>query len=360
LALPYNPALDGLRALAVTAVVVQHAGFEEGGYFGVTVFFVISGYLITSLLLAEHASTASIDVAAFYRRRVARLAPALLLAAAAITIWLLATSTPLAQWWAGLLGTLTYTTDVLLVTPVWPHVGTAFEWSWSLGIEEQFYLVWPILMIWMLRRHNGRRWLALVAAGVVVAAWIQRARLSTGHPTHARVNFAFDVHMDSIALGAILALVLAGWPVVSRQLRAVAELLGIVAAVAVFAVIRQPWQTMKLTTYDLGGYGQVALLCLFVVAVAVIAPTGGFARALSLRPLVHVGKLSYGIYLWNQLLALICLHMTGHLPARTGAGLLVWALVLLAVAQLSYRFVENPLRTRWGQRRGRSLATVAG
>jgi len=207
---------------------------------------------------------------------------------------------------------------------------------------------------------DGRRWLALVAAGVVVAAWIQRARLSTGHPTHARVNFAFDVHMDSIALGAILALVLAGWPVVSRQLRAVAELLGIVAAVAVFAVIRQPWQTMKLTTYDLGGYGQVALLCLFVVAVAVIAPTGGFARALSLRPLVHVGKLSYGIYLWNQLLALICLHMTGHLPARTGAGLLVWALVLLAVAQLSYRFVENPLRTRWGQRRGRSLATVAG
>jgi peptidoglycan/LPS O-acetylase OafA/YrhL len=348
--LGYNPGLDGLRALAVAGVVVQHAGFEEGGYFGVTVFFVISGYLITGLLLAEHESNGSIGLAAFYRRRFARLAPALLLVTGVITVWLLASGAAFATWWAGLVGTLTYTTDLLLAAPVGSHVGSYFEWSWSLGIEEQFYLFWPLLMIVLLRLRRGRGWLAGLAMVVVALAWLQRARLSHGHPSHDRINFTFDTHMDAIALGALLAIVLLGRPVASRAVRGGAQLLCLIASLALFAVIRQPWQTEHLTTLDVGGYGQVALLCLVIVGGVVMAPTGPVSRMFATPLLVHVGKLSYGIYLWNQLLAGVCEHLTGHLPSRTGFGLVLYVLALLVVAELSYRYVETPLRRRWAKR----------
>ncbi len=249
----YNPALDGLRALAVAAVVIQHAGFEEGGYFGVTVFFVISGYLITGLLLAEQAESGTIALRAFYRRRFARLGPALLVVTVATTAWLIVTAVAFSSWWAGLLGTLTYTTDLLLALPVGQHVGAYFEWSWSLGIEEQFYLLWPVLMIALLRRRAGRGALAAAAGGVVVLAWVQRARLSHGTPSHARVNFTFDTHMDAIALGALLAIVLTIRPAQSRSVQAVAQALCVLASVALVAVIHQPWQTAHLSSLDLGG-----------------------------------------------------------------------------------------------------------
>ena len=349
--LGYNPGLDGLRAFAVAGVVVQHAGFEEGGYFGVTVFFVISGYLITALLLGEFESAGQIGLRAFYRRRFARLGPALVLVAVVTAIWLVATGVDISIWWAGLVGTLTYTTDLLLGLPVGTHVSSWFEWSWSLGIEEQFYLLWPLLMIAALRLRRGRWWLAGAAAAVVVLAWVQRGRLSVGHPTHARINFTFDTHMDAIALGALLSLMMAGRTVGSRGARAVAQVLCLVAALGLFEIIRQPWQTLHLTSYDLGGYGQAALLCLVLVAGVVIAPVGPVSRFFALPVFVHVGKLSYGIYLWNALLAGICVHLTGDLPARTGFfGLLLWLVALLAVAEASYRFVETPLRRRWAHR----------
>jgi peptidoglycan/LPS O-acetylase OafA/YrhL len=348
--LDYNPGLDGLRSFAVAGVVVQHAGFEEGGYFGVTVFFVISGYLITGLLLAEHAASGRIGLGAFYRRRFARLAPALLVVTVVITAWLLATGVALSTWWAGLVGTLTYTTDILLATPASAHVSSWFEWSWSLGIEEQFYLGWPLLMILLLRGRRGRWWLALVAFAVVILAWVQRGRLSHAHPSHARINFTFDTHMDAIALGALLALILLGRPVRSRGGRALAQLLCLAASLGLFEIIRQPWQTEHLTSLDLGGYGQAALLSVVIVAGVVIAPAGPVSRLFAWPPFVHLGRLSYGIYLWNQLLAGGCEHLTGHLPARTGFGLLLWLAILLAVAEASYWFLETPLRRRWAQR----------
>jgi peptidoglycan/LPS O-acetylase OafA/YrhL len=348
--LAYNAALDGLRAFAVAGVVVQHAGFEEGGYFGVTVFFVISGYLITSLLLIEHQAQGSIGLTAFYRRRFARLAPALLLVTGVTVIWLLAIGEPFSTWWSGLLGTLTYTTDLLLATPLASHVGGYFEWSWSLGIEEQFYVIWPLLLILLLRVRRGRTWLAVVAFAVVAIAWAQRARLSHGHPSHDRVNFTFDTHMDAIALGAILALALLGRQV-GRGPQAVAQVLGLIGCVGLFAIIHQPWQTAKVTTLDLGGYGQAALLCLLIVSGVVMAPSGPLSRFFALGPFVHLGKLSYGIYLWNQVLASGCQHLTGDLPARAGTlGLLLWLAAVVAVAELSYRFVETPLRRQWAAR----------
>lgn len=351
----YQPALDGLRALAVTAVIVQHAGYVVGGYFGVTIFFVISGYLITGMLLAEHDSTGVIALGAFYRRRFARLAPALSLAVVVILGWLLATGVSIASWWAGLVGTLTYTTDLLLAAPLVQHVGS-YEWSWSLGIEEQFYLVWPLLMILLLGRRAGRVSLAVVAAAVVALAWVQRARLSYGRPSHERVNFTFDTHMDAIALGALLALLLAGGAVgcsvqSSRLARVVVQCACVLAAVCVVAVIRQPWQTERLTSRDLAGYGQVGLLCAVVVGGVVLTPLGPVSRLLALPPFVHVGKLSYGLYVWNLLLVSVFEHLTGHLPAHTGFALLAWVLALLAVAELSFRWVELPLRRRWAHPR---------
>ena len=354
--LGYSPALDGLRALAVSGVVVQHVGFEEGGYFGVTVFFVISGYLITGLLLAEHDSTGRLDLRAFYRRRFARLGPALLLVSAVVLAWLVSTRAPLTTWWAGLLGTVTYTTDLLLVTPVAPNVGSYYEWSWSLGIEEQFYLLWPLLMIFLLRGRAGHLALVLASAAVIVLAWLDRAALSHGHPSHARLNFSFDTHMDAIAFGALIALALAGNSFGPR-VRGLAQLACLAGVLGLLVLIRQPWQALQLTTLDAGGYGQVAVLCAAIVAGVVIAPEGPISWVLARPVLVHVGKLSYGLYLWNLLLADGYRHIFGSTPARSGLWLIGWVAVLIAVAEVSYRYVETPLRERWG--RPRSTAAAA-
>jgi peptidoglycan/LPS O-acetylase OafA/YrhL len=206
-------------------------------------------------------------------------------------------------------------------------------------------------MIVLLRRRAGRGALAAVAAAVVVLAWVQRARLSHGTPSHARVNFTFDTHMDAIALGALLAIVLTIRPARSRMVQAMAQLLCLLASAGLIAVIHQPWQTAHLTSLDLGGYGQVALLCLLIVAGVVIAPQGPMSRFFAIPVLVHLGKLSYGIYLWNLLLAGICQRITGSLPARSGiVGLVLWLVALLVVAELSYRFIETPLRRRWAVR----------
>ncbi len=131
------------------AVVAQHFSYPVIGFYGVSVFFVLSGYLITSLLLTEREAKGTVDMRAFYRRRFARLSPALVLAVSAILIWVVATGQPIRTWFAGALGSLSYTTDLIEVRRrcKTAPVTSNFEWSWSLAVEEQFYLVWPALIL---------------------------------------------------------------------------------------------------------------------------------------------------------------------------------------------------------------------
>jgi peptidoglycan/LPS O-acetylase OafA/YrhL len=358
--LGYNRALDGLRALAVGAVIAQHAGFDVGGFYGVTVFFVISGYLITALLLAEHANSGRIGVRAFYRRRWARLAPALFVVVGVSVIWLLAIGVPVSTWIAGPIGALTYSTDILEVTSVVPHISNYFEWSWSLAIEEQFYLLWPVIMIVLLSigRRVGTRLLLVVSLGVVVLAWVQRAAMVRSGAAPGRVNFAFDTHMDAIAVGAVLAIVVAG-RTFGRLTRTAVGLAGLIAILALGSIIRAQTVTRWFDT-DANAYGEVTLICLVVVAAVVIAPSGPLSRILAWAPLAHLGKLSYGLYLWNMLVRNVFLKYAGHKPAHTGWAGIMWLATLIVVAELSYRLVETPLRRRWAHRPDRAAAPTGG
>ncbi len=351
--LGYNPALDGLRALAVASVIVEHSGHSVQGSFGVCAFFVISGYLITGLLVAEHQRTGRIAVRAFYRRRWARLMPALAAVVAVTVAWLLATGVALRTWWTGLIGALTYTTDFLEVGPAYPHISDNFEWSWSLAIEEQFYLVWPAVLIGLLalgRRWSlGRRPLLAACGLLVVGAWIDRAHIGlVGHVNPQRLNFSFDMHMDQIALGAGIAVLAAGRAAGPRVRRAL-DLTGLVAFGLLVAVAIDD-SLVRTHRLDPDGYTEVSLLCLLVVLALVAAPAGLFGRVLSWPPLVHLGRLSYGLYLWNMLAVNVFVHYFGHQPGAAGWALLAWLAVLVVVAELSYRLVEQPLRRRWAHR----------
>jgi peptidoglycan/LPS O-acetylase OafA/YrhL len=342
----YNPSLDGLRAISVAGVVAGHAAFggRMAGYHGVTVFFVISGYLITSLLTAEHANTGRIKLGTFYGRRFARLAPALVLVVLVTAVWLLVTGEPIETWWGGVVGSLTYTTD--LIQYFWGNgtVSDYYQYTWSLGIEEQFYLIWPILLVILLRRRSST--LTMIVLGICyIGFWVLRYVQDKHLPTHEAQFYGPISHADALILGSILALVLERWAG-ERWLERTVVVIGPLglAGLAIVAVTGNG--VWGLRSLDVAGFGQTALASVAVVAWVALERHGFLARLLAIRPLVFLGKLSYGIYLWNLILMFVFVHFAGHKPGQSHY-LIPWLAILVLVSWASYRFVETPLRLRF-------------
>lgn len=321
--LGYRPQLDGLRAVAITIVVLYHAevpGFVGGGI-GVDLFFVLSGFLITVLLLEERGRTGTVDLGAFWVRRARRLLPALFVFLAAMTV--LAVGLGIADLWffTGVLGALTYTLNLLR-----SHFEAGFGLIghlWSLSVEEQFYLVWPVAFV-LLRRRNVRTVLA-VALTVAVAAAVWRAWLypSAGwFPLYSRP----DTRADALAIGCAAA---AAWKL--YDLRRVARWWP--AAAIVFAL---PATTIHASDgfYYLGGFTVVAL----AAAVLVVAAVEGVLPGLDRTPAVWIGRRAYAIYLWQTPLILLVQWSGGGwvTASLAGGGLSV------AIAALSWRVVEEP------------------
>ena len=351
----YLPYLDGLRALAVAGVIVGHAGAPTfGGYHGVTLFFVISGFLITGLLRRERNRTGRIDLRGFYRRRFARLAPAFLVALAATSAWLLATGTSLAVFWRELVYAATYTSDIAL--PLDPQADTTglFEWSWSLAIEEQFYLVWPLVLLAVASRRLPDRWLLALCGAGIALVWVDRAVLALASASHARQFYAFDVHADALLAGAALS-VLVARPALQR--RGLALALTAAGALGLALVFLRPG-VLFLVPVDAGGFGPATLLAVALLAGLALAPTQPAARLLGHPVLAHLGKLSYGLYLWNFLTIAVFTTITGVAPLRSWWGW-AWLAALLVVVEVSYRYVERPARAWLSKpRRHRSAALV--
>ena len=355
-AFEYNPSLDGLRAIAVAGVIAGHAGFSISGFHGVTVFFVISGYLITSLLLAEHSRSGGISLRHFYWRRFARLGPALTLVVLVTIAWLVATQVPFSKWWVGAVGALTYTTDLLSPATGGNAVSSAFEWSWSLGIEEQFYLVWPMLLILLLKaRRNIRPLLAVLIIGVA-SSWAWKAALALFHRGSHEIAFYGPLsHIDALMLGVAASVVMlrtnnAG------NVRSVSRVLGPLGVAGLIVVAVRPQGFPGHDLLDPTGSSQTAIFATAALLWIVTSPRGAFSRALSVSPLAFLGKLSYGLYLWNLLLVLIWTAAFGTAPAATPWGTL-WAVALLSLCYLSWRCVETPLRKRWAPPRNHSVRT---
>jgi peptidoglycan/LPS O-acetylase OafA/YrhL len=342
--LAYNPALDGLRAVAILAVLAQHAGVSGlGGYHGVTLFFVISGYLITRLLLKEHAGSGRIQLGRFYRRRFARLGPALVVVVAVTWLWLTLTGEPISSYWGGIVGSLTYTTDLIQAVAGNGSVGPYYQWSWSLGVEELFYLVWPLSLLLLLRSHRFLAAATVLIAGVS-GCWALRAFLISGAMNHNRYFFAPDTNADALLLGAFLALVLVRWPN-CRALRVTGRIVGPLGLLALIALV-WPHSRDALPLADKGALGQGALASAALILWMATSPRGWVAAVFSWRPLVLVGKMSYGIYLWNLLTVSIFVSVVHSHPMRSWWGI-TWIVALGGISYLSWRFVETPLRKRW-------------
>ena len=348
--LRYMPALDGLRALAVAAVLAYHAdlGWARGGFLGVDVFFVLSGFLITGLLLADRDRHGRIRLGRFFRRRALRLLPALitLLVVVSLAIPFLAPD----QAWrlrGDLLAALGYVSNWWLVLqdqsyfqaigrpPVLQHL-------WSLAVEEQFYIVWPLVlglaMRWVPARRRLGGWV-LLGAGASAALM---AALHEPGTDPSRVYYGTDTRVAALLIGAALACL---WPHSSaptgRMRRGVLGGVGLIA-LAGLALCMARVDEFEPGLYQ-GGFLGVALLAATVVAVGAARQPTFVGRMLGSRPLVWTGKRSYAIYLWFWPVFMLT-RPHADVPL-SGVPLLVLRVSLtVAIAAASYRFVETPAR----------------
>lgn len=355
----YWPALDGLRALAVLAVVAYHAGaaWLPAGFLGVDVFFVISGFLITTLLLRESERSGAISLADFWRRRAARLLPALLLMLAGVAAYLLLASPGLLpRFVQDVRFALVFVTNwdfILRDVPYFaqwqPSLGTHL---WSLAVEEQFYLVWPLAVVAALRL-GGRRAVGILALVLAVASALLMGLLYVPFTDVSRVYFGTDTHAFGLAVGSGLAVLVRTRPQIVPGNRVVLTLAGSMALVGILAAMAllHEWDGFLYR----GGYLGIAVLTGLAV---VVATTEGnvLVRSLSWRPLRWLGCRSYGIYLWHWPLLLLpapAALAAAELPESL--GILLRLGLLIALAEFSFRLVEVPLRREIAPPRGPAL-----
>jgi peptidoglycan/LPS O-acetylase OafA/YrhL len=331
----YIPAIDGLRAVAILIVLSSHIlgeGIIPGG-FGVTLFFFISGYLITEILIAEHDATRTIDIKAFYIRRFRRLAPALLSMVGFVTAIYALLGKPISgsEISAAVFYYLNYYAIAggAMPLPLGP--------LWSLAIEEHYYLVYPLVLLIGLRDRTALLYGLLI---LCIAVLLWRYILVSGNAPELRTYTATDTRIDSIVFGALLALLMHKGATVSPRILA----LGVsLAAIMVLASLLIRGHAFRETLrYSLQG---LAMLPVFYAVL--FEPRASLLRiGLENPALVWIGKISYSLYLWHfpaMVLSKNFLHQIG--PAALAAVTIV---VSFSLATASYYWVEMPLRHKRG------------
>ena len=382
----YIPALDGLRTLAVVAVVLYHLNltWAQGGLLGVTIFFVLSGYLITRLLLNEIAKTGRIDLKSFWIRRIRRLFPAVVtvvvVTCALCTVFnhvMLTKMRPdilpsllfFNNWWQ-IMQDVSYFNALGDPSPL-----THF---WSLAIEEQFYLIWPPLLFAMVSMHVSKPNTRRVVLGLAAVSALAMMVLYNPATDPSRVYYGTDTRVFSLLLGAWMAFIpdrdlaparlvrhlgldrLAGAGKHDKSKSDTAEaattkpselarfwsspasidLMGVVGLVGLAAMVAL---TNGYTAFQYRGGTLLCSILTLMVITACVQPQGMVARALAAEPLVWIGKRSYSIYLWHYPLLLL-MNPVANINDTPWWHYILQVLLVVAAAECSYRFIETPFR----------------
>ena len=404
---PYLPGLDGLRAIAVSAVLVYHANHTwlTGGFLGVEVFFVISGYLITLLLLSEKERTGTVRLGQFWLRRARRLLPALFVMMASLAIYMALFNTrPMGQARGDLLAGSFYVSNWF---QIW--VGQSYTAAenfaplrhlWSLAVEEQFYLVWPLVMVVLLRKRGDRLprvalwllWASLFIAAVVAATYVSGAVFIGADPlTNAPscgpdesngyvsvfghcLNVNETLYLSTVTragglmLGSAFALVWRPVAIMRGPLRTRGrrmDVIGLLGLVGLAMMMNRLYLFDPETgQYDpllfRGGF-LLAGLCTIAIIAAATHRRAWIGRLLGVRPLHWVGTRSYGLYLYHWPVYQVLREPGQQLSLRQ---FLIALLIALPITELSYRLVELPVRQgrfgEWmrGERRPRTPAAL--
>jgi len=352
----YIPAIDGLRAVAVIAVMLYHLGFTwiPGGFLGVDLFFVISGYVITRLLLDSIQRSGGLDLRAFYKARIRRLFPPLVfmifVTIVYISIWAPETmrrfisDSPFAllggmNWW--LVFRQTDYFDTISRPPLLQH-------TWSLGVEAQFYLIWPLILLLVLRQFGKAK---IPGAALIIAAFSGIALLLVSYEVDAantsqvsHVYFGTDTHSIGLFLGAALAV---SWvpqnlqEQVNRRAQDFIDgigVIGFVGLLGVFLLVNESDPTLYKLAFPLAGIFGCAILT------SIVHPASRFAPILSSRVAVWIGERSYAIYLWHWVVFQVT-RPAVDLEGSTWALYTLRILVVFALADISLRLVELPVRS---------------
>jgi peptidoglycan/LPS O-acetylase OafA/YrhL len=309
--LVHRPELDGIRGLAILLVIAQHVGIPSttlAGMVGVNLFFALSGYLITGILLAEIRATGKVNIRRFYERRVRRLVPALVAVVIATGV-VMAVQGRLIQYLGPAGVSLFYISDIAKAAGYdLGYVGH----TWSLAMEEQFYLLWPAILLFLPRRFLVPAVLAGIAGAIALQVVI------VGWQDNVLAHFRPDVRADAILWGCLIALV----PVRVPRWAAIGAAVGLLALSLTFV-----WP--------------YAIALSSVLSAVLVAGAASVAAPLSWRPLVRVGEISYGLYLWQALPVGLLLesNLAGNVPAMVAVVVIAFALALI-----SERWIERPFR----------------
>lgn len=345
----YLPGLDGFRAVAVLAIIIFHlnAQWLPGGFLGVDTFFVISGYLITSLLISEFDREGTIDLLSFWGGRIKRLIPAVFFLLAIVLTYtivfepsiildikkdVLAAVVYVSNWWY-----IFQDVDYFNQFDIAP-----LKHLWSLAIEEQFYLIYPIILLIFLK-FTDKKITFITLLGVSLLSLELMILLSDFQGDNSRVYFGTDTRLQTLLLGALLSLI---WPPfrlrknVAPSLKGLIDVLGLAGLAALvvlfFTISNEDGWLYK------GGFYVISFLTLFIIASAV-HPSGYFAKLLGNRLFVYIGKRSYSLYLWHYPV-IVFTHshfVNGQIPFY---AYFIDIALMIVMTEFSYRFIEKPIR----------------
>ena len=350
----YIHSVDGLRAVAVIAVLLYHLGIDwiPGGFLGVDLFFVISGYVITGLILDSIARSGTLDLRAFYLSRIRRLVPALvaMLVFTTLFIGVYAPDT-VRRFIADVPYVLSGSMNWALVSrqqDYFEAIGRPplLQHTWSLAVEAQFYLMWPLVLLFILR-YFGKKNIPFAALAIAIASGITlfaySIRIDTQESAISHVYFGTDTHSIGLFLGSALAV---SWQPqnltreITKRAQDFVDLIGVVGLLGLlstFMFINENDPTLYRIAFPLSALFGCATL------ISVVHPASRFAPILSTRPLIWIGERSYGIYLWHW----IVFQLTRPSIDLVGDDWALYALrvlIVFALADISLRYIEIPVR----------------